>query len=53
MTVECLEAQPETFTEWKDLMRRVIERFVKEVTGINVEFGGEEQAPEHERSGNA
>jgi hypothetical protein len=47
------DSQPGLFDKFKTLMREAMGEAVFQVTGIRPEWGGEESAPENERSGHA
>jgi hypothetical protein len=48
-----LDQSTEVWEGWKDLMRQAFGNVIKGAIGIDPEWGGERNAPEHERSGRA
>lgn len=41
------------FERWKELMFACLQSIIKNSTGLEASFGGEQVAPEHERAGRA
>lgn len=44
---------PEVWAAFKDMARAIVGQILFEKTGVRPTWGGEEAAPEHERSGSA
>jgi len=51
--MSCIQDYPMRKTEFKMLMQDVVADILEDITGVRPDWGDEQEAPEHERSGNA